>query len=1076
MTNLRKSALAVAIASSLALVGCGGGGGGGGGSTPPSQSGGDSGQQTSVSGSAIKGPLQNAEVRVIEVDNDGSELRTVAETQTDENGDYSVKLGDDYEGGLLKIVVRADDDTTMICDAPAGCGDVGFGGRIEQGLEGLELKAYSEKSEGSDDVETSVSTWSTLAADRADELNGATGDLRQASQLANSDVSGLVGFDIAKTRARSLTDSSESSADEAISAVLNAAAAELVFGEGSTESLAEKLNALTSSLKEDLKQGSEATAGESPVSRLVQAARNVADSGKGALNKDAKNAISNLDDDYEAATDEDLILAPGATPDDKIAKFKNFVTATRSWIQSIEDLNSDELTAAIDLDVTAAENALRGIQEGQLQFVVSAINTALDNLVENPTLIDDGGEQAFELVDEESAQVGSGTLTVESQAGIVMSIKGSVNNSEGASIPFDLSVDTNISPDAVDANAGMLKRIAASTDLVVSGQVGSAGSGSLTLNEVALNLVLANAVNSDVNGDFAEEEVFSQFQSASISGDIEAIAETGDRFSGVISAEVVRLEQSGRLAPGTNMEPFSLKSAGVDGDFVGASGNTFSTELRFNLNNAANFDVLAWSEYSNNDVDVSVPVSYGELSLVAAEWVDDESYWTTINVWPAYQDYYSEDPNGYELAVSNYALSGDVTFLTRYLPAAEVTDAVSEIRGYLEASFLTDEVEFRYQDPVTGETKAFTRKVTDLMNGEMWINGPNGSAGSNGASLEGLGPNEKAIGVRVYLTEDQLGEASGAYLAVSSEDLLPGIRVQGLMDREGSKQRFRFFIIRDTEVRPTSRTADRIAALYPEQARYASLFEFGEGYGGQGYVTYAIDSNEENLVLCSQDPEAFVGTAPQEFCFYNLLINTSYEQVALEGEALEQVETLRDRALVQRFGTDLVSRLVIEDFWISSESQRSGTSESRLESGVAYVNATFPDLESEQRFADVSMTLSANLNLQDLPAAKATVTVNRNSYLGGDLLANVRWDGGNYSVAMQTDDIENPNSYAGRIFNTQGYELTVNVTVDEAGDISAVSGDALLNGEDIGDLELRDNGMVLLVFPNGDSNDIVSLL
>lgn len=117
MKTFRKLALSVAIASTLTLSGCGGGGGGS--SSAPAEN-----TARTITGTAVKGIMINAEVTAWELNEDGERLEaSVGSTKTDENGLYSLKLNENYNGGPVEIEVFAGDNTSMICDASACFGE-----------------------------------------------------------------------------------------------------------------------------------------------------------------------------------------------------------------------------------------------------------------------------------------------------------------------------------------------------------------------------------------------------------------------------------------------------------------------------------------------------------------------------------------------------------------------------------------------------------------------------------------------------------------------------------------------------------------------------------------------------------------------------------------------------------------------------------------------------------------------------------------------------------------------------------------------------------------------------------------
>jgi hypothetical protein len=89
--------------------------------------------KTIIAGKAIKGTLANAVVTVYKyvdgqaVKLEGADLET-ASIITEADGSYTITILD-YDGPI-KIELSVDETTTMVCDAPAGCGGVAYGETI----------------------------------------------------------------------------------------------------------------------------------------------------------------------------------------------------------------------------------------------------------------------------------------------------------------------------------------------------------------------------------------------------------------------------------------------------------------------------------------------------------------------------------------------------------------------------------------------------------------------------------------------------------------------------------------------------------------------------------------------------------------------------------------------------------------------------------------------------------------------------------------------------------------------------------------------------------------------------------
>lgn len=158
---------------------------------------------------------------------------------------------------------------------------------------------------------------------------------------------------------------------------------------------------------------------------------------------------------------------------------------------------------------------------------------------------------------------------------------------------------------------------------------------------------------------------------------------------------------------------------------------------------------------------------------------------------------------------------------------------------------------------------------------------------------------------------------------------------------------------------------------------------------------------------------------------------------------------------------DLLSQLVIDDIWVGGNSEEAS----------AYIDADieFPSLETADNFLNLSVNLSAGVELVDLPKATAVVTVTRNALSGGSILTNVTWDGGTYSLKVSSEDLDAEEPQVSLEFwNPQGFSLKAVGTESSDGEQS-LTGDVYIDGEDIGDVTLR-NGVPVIVYPNGDED------
>ncbi len=151
--------------------------------------------QTTIEGKAIKGIMSQAIVTIYKyVDGvatilEGDEL-SEASIITQEDGSYSITIND-YEGPI-KVELSVGENTTMICDAPIGCGEISFGSpiplsTIDPNLTLLAITSVGTENNGNTIVNVSALTHLSAALIEADE-DGVNADSiqEQSSIIANS--------------------------------------------------------------------------------------------------------------------------------------------------------------------------------------------------------------------------------------------------------------------------------------------------------------------------------------------------------------------------------------------------------------------------------------------------------------------------------------------------------------------------------------------------------------------------------------------------------------------------------------------------------------------------------------------------------------------------------------------------------------------------------------------------------------------------------------------------------------------------------------------------------------------------
>lgn len=693
MNYLKHPIAGLCLASLVALAGCGGSSGGSKSNDGPITEvpGGDNtggGSDVTLSGVATKGVLKGAQVTAYELNNAGERLGdAVGSTTTDSAGAYELELNENYKGGLLDIEVSVVEGTRMVCDA-AKCGSIAKGEDVTLPA-GFTLSAIVEKSANSNTISASVTAWSTMAANRAKAIIAAdaTQNIAGASKQAIAEVSQVVGFDIAKTTSKGLSQIEGANSAEAQYAVMNAAVAEILF-QNSGSDLNTLFAGFTSALNDGVVGGADDVV---KLAELSTAVRQVADS-IANLDVSASEALNNQTAQYDAAGsegfapeyDEDLVVDEGATQDQKIAAFQAFVAQTRTWVSSIGEANSEELDLAIDADAAAVQAILDADTQNQFQFVGLVLDQVNAFLVSNAanvqTYITSGAEKSISIKDDAGAEVGTATLVFADEDGLQVSVVGAVTGEADTTyLPFSLLVDTNLPTDALVVTAEedydgaylslRIAKLLASNTVTLSGHVEDGKGGkTLTLNQVSVSLELDKALEGE---GVATEGINTNFKSASLIGDVR-IAHEGVTFAGNVEAELVKLV-SGFDLKGIETTPISFKSFRVSGEFSMADGShSFSASASLDVKNAASFDTFAWADYSKANMSFYGTPSVALINeLVGINTGEASSFW---------MDAYFSYAYGHNYLSYSHEAEGEYFWDERSLTPAELTAIEAAVR------------------------------------------------------------------------------------------------------------------------------------------------------------------------------------------------------------------------------------------------------------------------------------------------------------------------------------------------------------------------------------------------------------
>lgn len=1041
MLNFKKLALSAAIASSLVITGCGGGG-----SSSSTSDGGGSPSATVVSGTAVKGIMKNADVTAFELNNEnGVRLDTVfGGATTDANGKYEISLNESYSGGLIEIEITTNAQTRMVCDASA-CGTKGADIELP---ENFKLSAIGSAAASGSKVSLPVTAWSTMAAKRARALVSEGKSVVDAAKQAKAEVNQVAGFDVEKTAARDVNNLDGASAEEAQAAVMNAVVAEIIYGGGDVR---QNLESFSSALNDGV-------AGDKndsfTVSDLAQKTRAVVES-TANLSSETKDLLNNQAAQYDSSDsgidpsyDEELVIDDGASQSDKIAAFQTFVSQARTWATSIEDLDSDALGAAVQVDADTIQAALGDGTLNSLKLSLDIISQSLETIFIDPAdmqaALEAGETREFAIMDMAGVEAGTAILTFADENGLLVTLEGAVTGAAATNyLPFDLTLKTGIPISAFDLESGAIKALLSSNVLTLNGTVrDGSGNDLVRLNGVEAKLNLKEAVTAADATGVTGEQVSAQFASASLTGNVELLAATGESFSGDIDAGLTRLTANQVLVDDA---PISFKRLRVAGDFVAANGNTFSASASLNINNASSFDTFAWLDYSEEHRNVDSPVDPMLMEPFAVDAPSNAILpWVSINV--------SSAPGGTrqgDLYISSYVADGEDKSVFRELEPNAVYDMSAVVKMVI-ASTITAPLTITYIDDADNE-QSFELNVDEaLQSGLVSISGQLDDPQFRRIRLT-VNPSASLLpaGVTGALVSAGLPDSS-----VDDGNLFISSGAAELQLSFGSES-----IINDVETAVRS-----VANVSP--AAIVTDFYVDEG-GPWGSVNSTRPAELQYYEDCVADPInqlpslGYAWFDPQYSdgvweCADATLTNEWFAE-PLDSAALAEADRILGEAFTARYG-DLAQDLTVYGYSLGSDLSNEG---------YLWAEVEFPNLESADNFIDASFTISAAVEMPELPAATVTATATRSSFLGGKVLANVKWDGGQYSLQVSSDNLDQPSAVAARFFNPQGYELAINVALDEFGEVIDVAGDAFINGEDIGDVELR-AGAPVITYPNGE--------
>ncbi len=660
MNMLKKSALSIAIASSLALVGCGGGG-------SSSSAGGGSNSETSVvSGSAVKGVMKSAVVTVYELDDSGDRLATaVGTTTTDNKGEYSVELDDNYSGGLVEIEITVSPETRMVCDALA-CGASARGDDIEL-PDNFRLNAIGKASTPGSTVSVPVTAWSTMAVKRTKTLVGEGTSVADAARRAKAEVIQVAGFDFEDTPARGVSDLTGATAAEAQAAVMNAAVANLVFS--GSEDVAAALASFTEAL-EDGSINAEDSFTPATLSAAVRTAFEATEDLSDETQQSLNNQTAKFDgagDSLDTSYDDDLDLDEGADQADKIAAFQSFVTQFRSWAGSIDETAialGDEMSpvsVAVDADIDTIRDVF--VQAGVAGDLVSKVLDVFSQQLAGPegraallsALENNATFTAKQSWTDEEDPTATGTMDAtlvfeDTASGLKAAVSGSVAQIGGETRNFDLVIGTSLSQNDLDLtyDAEQVLSLMAQNTVSVSGTVGD-GTG---FHRAVLDLDATLDLSESINGNVTDETVLDMFSAIALTGSVSLANPEAASFEGSVSVKAVSMTGSSFSALD---QPFSPESFALTGDFTATSGRTFNVSTSMNSSSAQRFNLFTYLDYNDTTAAFDFEVDRAEiLRFVEYDEAAEQFQFSITSDWSCYDSETGTDVYGERVAFSDW--------------------------------------------------------------------------------------------------------------------------------------------------------------------------------------------------------------------------------------------------------------------------------------------------------------------------------------------------------------------------------------------------------------------------------------
>lgn len=565
LSLIKNASLSIAV--SLALVGCFGSSSSNVENNPISTN------TFSLTGVSSKGIFKQATVKAYELNDQGDKVNdtVVAETTTDDNGEYTLKVDEKYQGKALLVELSVNSNTTFICDALEGCGDKAYGEDVKP-ESAFAMSSLVKTSVGQGTITGHITPFSHMAAKNAQTRMKSGADASNALLQANSELAQLLGVNIATITPVDITKSTGApSEDEQMLALQLAAFADIAFtGSGGLKATLDNYSA-------NFADGQfESAAGEKPA-EITQLLDNL----KKQLQSDKPKGIASdtkkkLEEQIEIVDNSSVGgFNPEPTPVENLSEIqraKQLVQETRNWITSFDTLNNPTdvfLSEAQKANELITDNSEKAVEV--LYYSLSAVVNAIDKGR-------DSGQYPSKVTvtNDNNVILGELNITVNSNdSAINVNANSVVGGIQGVAVQFFTGLDTSLN--SLDDNESLKGK---TLKLNVGGKVSDANVvlelPTANNNQNIATLVLSDKINADndvepltltLEGKISVQGRNSGVETGdTLTGDVRWVVENANQyntpsenFSGVVPREIKLENMLIKTADSGELNDFTIK-------------------------------------------------------------------------------------------------------------------------------------------------------------------------------------------------------------------------------------------------------------------------------------------------------------------------------------------------------------------------------------------------------------------------------------------------------------------------------------------------------------------------------------